>query len=385
MNTSRDQIKTFCQSLGFGPVGFIKPSKYKTYPHYKKWINAGYHGEMHYLASERSLNFRESPLALMPECKTIIVLAFRYPGDTLADKNDQSDIPLIASYARGVDYHIFLPAHVQQIVAYIQESFKHEINALCFTDSAPILEKELGVQAGLGWIGKNSCLINPKIGSYFFISEILLDVDLFSSDGESESQISDHCGNCRRCIDVCPTHCILDDRTLDASNCIAYLTIENKGSIPDEVRTLVGNHLFGCDLCQQVCPWNNMNNERIEDLPGNRLFFEHLKSAINEPITENKVFNHYFKDTALFRSKRHGFYRNLAVTMGNLPLSINLSVLKSLIKDPSLLVRQHAMWALNNFPENEISTLLRNILKDEMDNNIRGEIELILKTKETQK
>ena len=384
MNATRDQIKTFCHSIGFDLVGFIKPVKYQTYSQYRQWINDGFHGEMKYLSSDRSQNLRQSPRMLMPDCQTILVLAFRYHGDTLAVKNDPSLDPLIASYARGMDYHLFLPDLMHQIVAYIQQGSHQEITALCFTDSAPILEKELGFQAGLGWVGKNSCLIHPKIGSYFFLAEILLNVDIGGDEG-AISEIADHCGKCRRCIDVCPTHCIQENRTLDASRCISYLTIENKGSIPDDLRSQIGNHLAGCDLCQQVCPWNNRESEKVEELPGHQQFMENIHTAVHEPIAQNETFEQYFKETPISRLKRHGFYRNLAVTMGNSPQSIKPSVIESLLKDPSSLVRRHALWALKNYPVDDSIAVLRSMLKEETDEEVIEQIHTLLKTKEAQK
>lgn len=383
MNATREQIKTFCHSIGFDLVGFIKPSTYQTYSRYRQWIHAGFHGEMHYLSSDRSLYLRQSPLMLMPDCQTILVLAFRYQGDTLIPKGDPSPDPLVASFARGMDYHLFLPELMRQIVAYIQQNSRQEIEARCLTDSAPILEKELGYQAGLGWVGKNSCLIHPKIGSYFFLAEILLNVEVGGSE-EAGSQIADHCGKCRRCIDVCPTHCIQENRTLDASRCIAYLTIENKGTIPDELRSQVGNHLVGCDLCQQVCPWNNKNSEQVQDLPGNQQFMENIHTAINQPIMQDELFKQYFRETPVSRLKRHGFYRNLAVTIGNSPQSIKLSVLESLLKDPSRLVRQHALWAVTKYPVDESNMLLRSMLKEESDEELVEQIHSLLKAKEAQ-
>ena len=384
MNATRDQIKTFCHSVGFDLVGFIKPANYQTYSRYKQWIDAGFHGEMQYLSSERSLYLRRSPRMLMADCQTILVLAFRYQGDTLTINNDPSLDPLIASYARGMDYHLFLPDLMQQIVAYIQEGSYQEIMALCLTDSAPVLEKELGFQAGLGWVGKNSCLINPEIGSYFYLAEILLNVDI-GGDEEAASQITDHCGKCHRCIDVCPTHCIQDNRTLDASRCIAFLTIENKGAIPDDLRSQVGNHLFGCDLCQQVCPWNNKNSERNKELPGSQQLVRKIHTAIQQPITQNEIFNRYFKDTPIRRAKRYGFYRNLAVTLRNSPQPEKLAVLQSLLKDPSALVRQHALWALTNYPDDEVIMILRSMLEEETDEKLIEQIHILLKTKEAQK
>jgi epoxyqueuosine reductase len=158
----------------------------------------------------------------------------------------------VASYARGEDYHDVLPARMQELVRFIEEQVGGPVGNRYYTDTGPILERDLAQQAGIGWIGKNTCLIHPKQGSYFFLSEILLDLEL-----EPDPPFTtDHCGTCTRCITACPTQCILPDRTLDATRCISYLTIELKDDIPVELREKVGDWAFGCDVCQMVCPWN---------------------------------------------------------------------------------------------------------------------------------
>ncbi|KUK46469.1 MAG: Epoxyqueuosine reductase [Anaerolinea thermophila] len=383
MPAALDQIKTYCHSLGFDLVGFTRPAKYTSFSIFAHWIEAGYHADMQYLASAQSLRLRQSPLVLMPTCQSIIVLAYRYPGDILPTQESQHGNPSIAAYARGRDYHNFLPPRMEQIKAYIQSLFVKPVTALCYTDTAPILEKELGVRAGLGWIGKNTCLINPFIGSYFFLSEILLDVDLLGKRGD-EYQLPDRCGTCHRCIDICPTHCIKDDRTLDASNCIAYLTIENKGAIPFSAREQVGNHLFGCDLCQQVCPWNKNTGELIADLPEKQEVLDHLEIATYQQISGNEEFNHYFNKTPIKRANRRGFYRNLAVVLGNSLAKNTYSILEKLLQDTDALVRQHAAWALGKHLSPESLPLLRTALSQETDKKVIKEIELALHRKEAQ-
>jgi epoxyqueuosine reductase len=220
---------------------------------------------MAYLATERSRARRADPREILPECRSILVLATPYspPDIALSGTSEAREVEAhgltghIASYAWGEDYHDVLPARMKELVQFIETQVGGPVKHRWYTDTGPILERDLAQRAGIGWIGKNTCLISPKFGSYFLLSEILLDLAL-----EPDSPfITDHCGTCTRCIEACPTDCILPDRTIDASRCISYLTIELKDEIPSELRDKIGNWVFGCDICQIVCPWNRFAGE----------------------------------------------------------------------------------------------------------------------------
>lgn len=245
-------IKTEAHRLGFDLVGVTEPSPPPHLDVYRHWLTAGRHGGMAYLASERALQPRADPRLILPECKSILVVAANYLTQPSQPSVGQIRAR-VAAYALGDDYHDVLLKRLDHLAAFIEVQVNQSVPNRIYTDTGPILERELAQRAGLGWIGKNTCLINPQIGSYFILGELLLGIQLEPDPPFS----SDRCGSCTRCIDACPTACILPDRTLDARRCISYLTIEEKGNIPANLRSLIGSWLFGCDICQQVCPWNS--------------------------------------------------------------------------------------------------------------------------------
>jgi epoxyqueuosine reductase len=245
----------------------------------------------------------------------------------------------VASYALGNDYHEVLPQKLQAIVDFIEEQLGHPVPNRYYTDTGPLLERELAQRAGLGWVGKNTCLINPKTGSTCFLAEILLGIEL----EPDEPFRTDHCGTCTRCIEACPTDCILPERTIDARRCISYLTIELKDDIPEELRSKMGEWIFGCDICQQVCPWNRFSQEADPA-------FEPLipLPVLTEDLLLTPVeFNQRFKRTPIKRPKRRGYLRNLAVAVGNTGEEQDIPILEEAMKDDEPLVREHAKWAVN--------------------------------------
>jgi epoxyqueuosine reductase len=364
MKTLFARIKDFCLAQGFDLVAGIRPHDYQHFDIFQKWVRSGKNADMQYLSSERSMRLRQSPYEIMPTCHTILVLVKRYPP---AVKQSSKELA-IASYALGDDYHRTIPPVLEEIVKFIREQSGHELVAKAFTDTAAILERELACQAGLGWIGKNSCLINPKIGSFFLLAEIFLDLDVLN-ENTIPSPLPDHCGTCRRCIENCPTQCIQEDRTLDASRCISYLTIENKGLIPRELRSKIGNHLFGCDVCQQVCPWNREHLDPAVDmrLP---ISIQEIRSR----VLDEDEFRRLFRNSPIKRPKQTGFYRNLAVTLGNLRDETDLTILDRLLHDGDPLVRRHAAWALGQFHLPQSMALLNSALEHESDPAVRAEI-----------
>ncbi len=252
-NNLEQIIKDKARQLGFFLTGVTTPEPPPHYATFENWLAQGHHGTMNYLETDRSRSRRTNPREILPECKSILVLATPYsPSLPMGEGVGVRNRTRIASYARGEDYHNVLPARMKELVQFIEEQVGGPIKNRCYTDTGPILERDLAQRAGIGWIGKNTCLINPKQGSYFLLSEIFLDLAL----EPDPPFITDHCGTCTRCIEACPTDCILPDRTLDARRCISYLTIELKDDIPTELREKMGDWVFGCDICQMVCPWN---------------------------------------------------------------------------------------------------------------------------------
>jgi len=221
----------------------------------------------------------------------------------------------------------------------IEEQVGHSVKNRWYTDTGPILERDLAQRAGIGWIGKNTCLIHPQHGSYFLLSEIFLDLAL-----EPDSPfVTDHCGTCTRCIDACPTDCILPNRTIDATRCISYLTIELKDDIPTELRNKMGNWVFGCDICQIVCPWNRFAGEgdpAFGDINPSHALTDELDISTQE-------FNQRFKRTPVKRAKRRGYLRNVAVALGNSGDMHALPVLQNILNDEEPMIREHAQWAMD--------------------------------------
>jgi epoxyqueuosine reductase len=331
----KERIKARAHELGFVLAGVTTPEPPPHYSTFENWLAQGQHGTMNYLADERSRTRRANPLEILPECKSILVLATPYSpplpmGEGLGVR--------VASYAWGDDYHDVLPARMQELVQFIEEQAGGPIKNRYYTDTGPILERDLAQRAGIGWIGKNTCLINPQQGSYFLLSEILLDLALQAD----LPIVTDHCGTCTRCITACPTQCILPDRTLDARRCISYLTIELKDDIPTDLRPLIGDWVFGCDICQMVCPWNRFAVE------GDPAFGTQSPShSLTEELgLTSQEFNGRFKRTPIKRAKRRGYLRNVAVVLGNTANWHALPVLNHALEDPEPLVREHAKWAL---------------------------------------
>ena len=345
----KQSIKDKARQLGFILAGVTTPEPPPHYSAFENWLTQDHHGTMNYLADERSRTRRANPLEILPECKSILVLAMPYNPPSRAERSDSEDEAgrwagnevgaRIASYAHGNDYHDILPARMKELVQFMEEQVGGPIKNRWYTDTGPILERDLAQRAGIGWIGKNSCLINPKQGSYFLLSEIFLDLAL----EPDSSFVSDHCGTCTRCIQACPTDCILPNRTLDARRCISYLTIELKDDIPIELREKIGDWVFGCDICQMVCPWNRFAPE------GDSAFAdkEPPHSLTEELTLTPQTFNQRFKRTPIQRAKRRGYLRNVAVVLGNTGDMHALPVLRqNALNDKEPMIREHANWAI---------------------------------------
>jgi epoxyqueuosine reductase len=329
-------IKDKARQLGFILAGVTTPDPAPHYSTFENWLAQGHHGTMDYLATDRSRVRRADPREILPECRSILVLATPYNPPSTAKESVQ---PNIASYARGEDYHDILPARMQELIQFLEEMVGGPVKNRWYTDTGPILERDLAQRAGIGWIGKNTCLIHPKKGSYFLLSEILLDLEL-----EADTPfVTDHCGICTRCIQACPTDCILPNRTIDARRCISYLTIELKDDIPLELRDKMGEWVFGCDICQMVCPWNRFAGE------GDPAFNTKTPapSLTDELLITTQEFNQRFKLSPIKRAKRRGYVRNVAVALGNIGDMHVLSVLHRAANDDEPMIREHTQWAIN--------------------------------------
>ena len=367
-------IKEQAYRLGFSLVGVTTCDPLPHAHVFEAWLKQGRHGEMTYLNSPRSLLCRTRPDEILPECRSILVLGARYPIPLPMVTNGNSDrLPRgrIASYAWGEDYHDILPVRLQSLVQFIEAQIGHSIPNRWYTDTGPILERELAQRAGLGWIGKNTCLINPGKGSYFLLAEILLGIEL----EPNLPFTADHCGKCTRCILACPTGCILPDRTLDARRCISYLTIELKSAIPAESRSLMDGWVFGCDVCQQVCPWNRFADSQVD--PGFDTSLARPDVDLLDELALTAVeFNHKYRHSPLRRAKRRGYLRNIAVALGNLrsPKAV-AALIQALMFDRESLVRAHAAWALGQIGGATARYALENAAANENDLLVKWEIQ----------
>lgn len=356
INLTYEEIKARAFSLGFCLCGSVRMEESKYYSVYESWLNKQHHGSMVYLDSDRHRTIRRDPSILVPWAKSVLVLAWPY---LLSDTSPSEPVGLIAGYAASEDYHLALPRILAKLIDELPEVFGYPVQSQIFADSAPILERELGVRAGLGWIGKNSCLLNPDHGSAFLLAEVFLDQEL--PDG-NETQ-AERCGQCHRCIDACPTGCILPDRTIDAGRCLSALTIENKGPLPREFHSAVGNRLFGCDVCQSVCPWNQSRKKIKVDPPT-----LDEKEMIALLSIDDVGFHARFTGSPLWRVKRRGLIRNLCTVLGNLRSSAAVPALGSVLSsDPDPMIRLSAATALMNIDPGMAKELISRHLATETD------------------
>jgi len=293
-------VKETAYALGFQMVGVSKAEFMEDEARkLEQWLNLNYHGEMGYMANH--FDKRVNPSLLVPGAKSVISLIYNY----FPEEKQHPDAPKLAKYAYGKDYHYVIKYKLKELMKMIQGELG-EVSGRVFVDSAPLLERDLAKRAGLGWIGKNTMLINPKKGSFFFLAEVVIDLDL-----EVDAPMKDFCGTCTRCIDACPTEAIAPEGYyMDGSKCISYLTIELKENIPPSFKGKMENWMFGCDICQDVCPWNRFSSPHTEPefKPADGLL--DMKSADWEELTE-EVFQKVFKKSAVKRTKFSGIKRNL--------------------------------------------------------------------------
>lgn len=294
-------IKSKAKDLGFFYCGISKADFLKDEaPLLEKWLNENKNGKMDYMSNH--FDKRLDPRLLVDGAKSVVSLLLNYYPSNV---QDDTDSPKISKYAYGQDYHFVIKDKLKLLFQYIQEVIG-EVGGRIFVDSAPVMDKAWAKKSGLGWIGKHSNLINPKEGSFFFIAELILDIDL-----EEDGPIKDYCGTCTRCIDACPTEAIVEPYVVDGSKCISYLTIELKDQIlPNEFKGKMDNWMFGCDICQDVCPWNRFSKPTNEPHFSPHDSLLHLNKADWQDLTEH-VFRELFKNSAVKRTKFSGLKRNI--------------------------------------------------------------------------
>ena len=365
-------IKQTASELGFDLVGIAPAERPPHAGFYVRWLERGYGGDMAYLGRPDAVQRRLDPGQALRSARSIIMVALNYHNDDDGPVHDPSR-PVIARYARGTDYHRVFEEKLEQLAESVRDIFGDRASTRCYVDYGPVLERDHAQRAGLGWIGKNTVLIHPKLGSYLFLGEIITDAEL----EPDEPFLPDHCGTCERCIWACPTGAIAGPRDLDSRLCISYLTIELRGPIPIELRPLIGNRVFGCDICQEVCPWNVEVPETSEprfrprdDLTGPELI--ELMS-----LSEGQ-FRERYADSPIERTRRRGLLRNVAVALGNWADPAAVPALTLALGDEDPLVRGHAAWALGCIRSPEAIDALETRLESEVDGWVRTEIGLAM-------
>lgn len=343
MPITAELIKDLARACGFELAGVAAALPSEDFARFQTWREAGMAGEMGYLTDRRG-DLRADPRRLLPAARSIVCVGKLYntPRPHSTEFKDL-DRGWISRYAWGADYHDLLRPPLEQLVARIAESHGEAFDSKICIDSAPLLERSYARAAGLGWIGKNTCLINQEQGSWFLLAEVLLSIPL-----APDSPAPDRCGTCRRCIEACPTDAIVADGgggwTLDARLCISYLTIEKRGDLPEQLAGRTANHIFGCDICQDVCPWNRRAPFTSDEHFGPIEFAPGLERMAD--LTEAE-FRFLFRQSPIWRTKYEGFLRNVAVALGNSGEVAMLEPLKRLCRHSSPVISAAAQRALN--------------------------------------
>ena len=346
-NNTQKIIEQHAKDLGFDAVGFSNIDLNKHEKYLNKWIDNGYHGNMDYMHKHGTK--RSRPDELIEGTNSVISVRMDYLPERIEEAEailNQKDIGYISRYALGRDYHKLMRNRLQKLVKAITAEIGN-FGYRVFTDSAPVLEKALAEKAGIGWIGKHTNVIQEQTGSWFFLGEIYTDLPLKES-----TPATNHCGSCTKCIDICPTKAIIGPYQLDARLCISYLTIELKESIPIELRSNIGNRIYGCDDCQLVCPWNKFAQLTRES------DFSPRAALTNQKLLElfawdEQMFLKNTEGSSIRRIGHESWQRNIAVALGNADQSVDiLDALKNALPTASLMVAEHIQWAIDqhNFP-----------------------------------
>ncbi len=365
-------IKDRAVDLGFDLVGISSvEGRYAEADFFKRWLGYGYSGEMQYL--ERGLLKREKIEEVLPGAKSIISCAVNYnTQNPRSTEVPQTETGWVSRYAWGDDYHEILQEMLAKLGDYLKGLCEREVRAKVYVDTGPVLEKAHASRGGIGWVGKNTCLINQRIGSWLFLGEIITDAEL-----ACDEPVQDRCGSCTRCIDACPTDAIVRPYVLDATKCVSYLTIELKGKIPFDLRKGVENNVFGCDVCQDVCPWNR---DAFFSLKKNFRPREKLLSPDFLWLMEldEDRFREIFRKSPVKRAKRRGFMRNVLVAVGNSENKKYIKYVREMLRDDEPLIRAHAVWALWKLEGEDCFVELENMLVSETDEQVLEEIYLAM-------
>jgi epoxyqueuosine reductase len=335
----KELVQLEASRLGFDDCRIASARQPKHYPQFQAWLEKGNDGEMEWIG--RAAEKRRDPQLVLPGARSVIVLAINYwQGNSLGPNEMRKG--QIARYAWGTDYHEVLAAKLQELDELLRAEGGEQ---RCYVDTGPVLERDFAAEAGIGWHGKSTMLLNRELGTWFFLAEILTTLEL-----PPDSPQVARCGSCTRCIDACPTGAITAPYQLDARRCISYLTIELKGSIPEELRPLIGDRIFGCDDCLEACPWNRFAKRARESAFAARPAVASMRLRDFLGL-DDKAFRDLFRDSPIRRAKRRGFLRNVCVALGNVGTDEDLPALRIAAHDDEPVVAEHAYWAIERIKQ----------------------------------
>ena len=384
--TLEGKLKHKASQLGFALVGIVPVSPTRTHGFYQNWLGQGHAGKMGYL--HRHAGFKRDPALLLPTARSLIALAHPYPGTLPPEIGGESLRGRVSRYALGQDYHDVLKTKLHRLAGWLGAESGGPLEYRAMVDSAPLMEREFAARAGLGWVGKNAMLIHWELGSWVFLAELLVDLELAAdvpprpraAQGKPGDPLDlrESCGTCTACIEACPTGAIVANKTVDSRRCISYLTIELKGAIAAPLREPMGDWVFGCDICQEVCPWNR------KAPPARETAFEGATESSRPSLIallalDEAAFRERYRGTPLGRPKRRGILRNAAIALGNLGAKETRpgmrasarQALSGALMDPEPLVRGAAAWALGRLEGDEPA---RGVLMEALDRETEGEV-----------
>lgn len=344
MESLTQKLKAYARAQGCDLVGVAPVAAFKEMAFYPQWLEAGYAGDMEYL--HRQLPKRLDPGQIMPAAQSVVVIGVNYhTPQPLSIEMKDNECGWISRYAWGDDYHNVLAEKLEKLDRFLAREAGAQYQGRYYADTGPVLDRVFAKYAGLGWFGKNTNLIDQKMGSWFFLGELITNLVL-----EIDAPPPDRCGTCRRCLDACPTEAFAGPYVLDSQRCISYLTIELRGAIPEELRAAMGQHVFGCDICQDVCPWNRKAPSTNEPAfaPRENSVAPRLEELAR--MDENE-FRARFKDSPIKRAKWRGFIRNALIALGNGKRAQHRSVVAAYVDHPDAMLAEAAQWALRRLDE----------------------------------
>lgn len=366
-----ERLKERARKLGFSMAGVVGAWPGKRLAAYHQWLANGYHGRMTYLSRPDRLARRDDLNVILPGVRSILCVGLDY--ETIKLPADIANDPArgrISNYAWGADYHDVMTPRLQELADWLAQQSQAETHCKVYVDTGAVLERDHAQSAGLGFTGKNTMLIGPQRGSWFFLGELLTTAELIPDP----PQPMPTCGSCRRCLDACPTDAFPQPYVLDSRRCISYLTIELKGWIPRELRPLMGNWVYGCDICQMVCPFNRFAPESIEPAFRPSSYDSAAPPLLDLLALDEAGFQNRFANSPIKRIKRERLLRNASVAAGNWGSDTAVPPLLNLLTDPSPLIRGHAAWALRQIGGENVERALAAVLRREMDEQVREEL-----------